>query len=94
MVKAEQAGRIVLAKVIRLMGRAEMSLEDWFAFMDRSQVSWYLACGKVETAGVSLRLCAKISGELFVRWPYWQVGGNAISALLGCDHIQRFSRPS
>ncbi|CAN0071533.1 unnamed protein product [Scytosiphon promiscuus] len=37
MVKAEQAGRVVLAKVVRLMDRAEMSLEDWFLFMDQSQ---------------------------------------------------------
>lgn len=37
-VKAESAGRAVLAKVVRLMGRAGMSLEDWFSFMDSSQV--------------------------------------------------------
>ena len=37
-VKAESAGRAVLAKVVRLMGRAGMSLEEWFSFMDSSQV--------------------------------------------------------
>lgn len=37
-VKAESAGRAALAKVLRLMGRAGMSLEDWFKFMDSSQV--------------------------------------------------------
>lgn len=37
-VKTEQAGRVVLHKVVRLMDRAGMSLEDWFDFMDSSQV--------------------------------------------------------
>lgn len=37
-IKAEKAGRAVLAKVVHLMGRAGMSLEDWFRFMDMSQV--------------------------------------------------------
>lgn len=37
-VLAEKAGRAVLAKVVRLMERAGMSLEDWFYFMDMSQV--------------------------------------------------------
>ncbi|CAN0278675.1 unnamed protein product, partial [Ectocarpus sp. 8 AP-2014] len=36
-VKAERAGRAVLAKVVRLMRRAGMSLEEWFNFMDISQ---------------------------------------------------------
>ncbi|CAM9314375.1 unnamed protein product, partial [Ectocarpus sp. 4 AP-2014] len=36
-VKAERAGRVVLAKVVRLMRRAGMSLEEWFNFMDISQ---------------------------------------------------------
>ncbi|CAN0035199.1 unnamed protein product [Ectocarpus fasciculatus] len=36
-VKAERAGRVVLAKVVRLMRRAGMSLEEWFKFMDTSQ---------------------------------------------------------
>ncbi|CAB1098069.1 unnamed protein product [Ectocarpus sp. CCAP 1310/34] len=36
-VKAERAGRVVLAKVVRLMRRAGMSLEEWFKFMDISQ---------------------------------------------------------
>lgn len=37
-VKAEDAGRAVLAKVVRLMERAGMYLEEWFRFMDMSQV--------------------------------------------------------
>ncbi|CAN0528847.1 unnamed protein product, partial [Ectocarpus sp. 12 AP-2014] len=36
-VKTERAGRVVLAKVVRLMRRAGMSLEEWFKFMDISQ---------------------------------------------------------
>eukprot|EP00752_Nemacystus_decipiens_P003652 g3366.t1 len=36
-VKAEESGRVVLAKVVRLMERAGMSLEQWFRFMDMSQ---------------------------------------------------------
>lgn len=35
--KAEEAGRAVLQRLIRLMERAEMSLETWYAFMDSSQ---------------------------------------------------------
>lgn len=38
-VKAEESGRAVLAKVVRLMERAGMSLERWFRFMDMSQVN-------------------------------------------------------
>lgn len=37
-VNAEEAGKAVLVKVIGLMKRAGMSLEDWFRFMDASQV--------------------------------------------------------
>lgn len=37
-VSAEKAGQAVLVKVVELMKRAGMSLEDWFSFMDSSQV--------------------------------------------------------
>lgn len=35
--KAEEAGRAVVQRLLRLMERAGMSLETWFAFMDSSQ---------------------------------------------------------
>lgn len=36
-IKANEAGRAVLAKLVRLMERAGMTPDTWFNFMDSSQ---------------------------------------------------------
>lgn len=44
-VSAEKAGQAVLVRVVELMKRAGMSLEDWFSFMDSSQVRFgFVVC--------------------------------------------------
>lgn len=58
-VKAEESGRAVLAKVVRLMERAGMTLEQWFRFMDMSQVH---ACGSSLVGGEGVPLKVKVTG--------------------------------
>lgn len=56
-VKAERAGRVVLAKVVRLMRRAGMSLEEWFKFMDISQVMVWFSAEVVDWTSLFVANC-------------------------------------
>lgn len=87
-VKAEESGRAVLAKVVRLMERAGMSLERWFRFMDMSQVntscdSWLTGVSGAHqregTVGVESSRC--------FNW-YRFEGDNAVAVQIAAQGLQ------